>query len=272
MLAEDYHCKPFLKWAGGKTFLLPKLLCLVPDRYVTYIEPFVGGGALFFAISSKNSVIGDSNPELINCYRVVRDNVELLIEDLPKHKKTKSYFYEARRQDPSSLSDVQRASRIIYLNRTCFNGLYRVNKKGTFNVPYGDYKNPTIFNPEILRAASRRLRDAKIICSDFRLLLKEIPQRDDFVYLDPPYVPIDVYSDFKRYTKDFFGMKEQEELATVVEDLTKRHVKVMLSNSYNDKVKNLYSSYKQQVVFAPRCINKNGSGRGLIKELIVVNY
>jgi DNA adenine methylase len=272
MLAEDYHSKPFLKWAGGKTNLLPKLLSLVPEKYGTYIEPFVGGGALYFAVSRRNSIIADSNPELINAYQVVRDKVEALIIDLTKHKNTKTYFYTIRKQNLSNLTDVERASRLIYMNRTCFNGLYRVNRSGQFNVPFGNYKNPGIYNPEVLRAASHRLRDTKIICSDFRSFLKEIPQKDDFVYLDPPYVPIGVYSDFKRYTKDFFTMKEQEELAALVRWLMEKRVKVMLSNSFNEKVKSLYCGFKQEVVLAPRYINKNGSGRGLIKELIVLNF
>ena len=272
MLAEDFHARPFLKWAGGKTYLLPKLLSLAPHNFRTYIEPFVGGGALFFALSAKDSLIADSNPELINAYEVVRDKVELLIADLQKHENSKAYFYAVRKQNPSELTDIERASRLIYLNRTCFNGLYRVNRSGQFNVPFGNYKNPTIYNPEILRTASRRLRDTKIICSDFRTLLEDTPREDDFVYLDPPYVPVGVYSDFKRYTKDFFSMKEQEELATLMGCLTKKKVKVMLSNSFNDKVRALYSGYRQEVVYAPRYINKNGSGRGLIKELVVVNY
>jgi len=244
----------------------------VPEKYGTFIEAFVGGGALFFAILNKSCIIADSNPELINAYQVVRDKVDLLISDLRKHRNTKEYFYQIREQDPACLTDVERASRLIYLNRTCYNGLYRVNRSGQFNVPYGNYKNPRIENPEVLRAASRKLHYARIISSDFRPFLKEIPKKDDFAYLDPPYVPIGMYSDFKRYTKDFFGMREQEDLASLVAELTEKGVKVMLSNSFNEKVKLLFRNYKQRVVLAPRNINKNGSDRGLIKELIVTNY
>ncbi|MDC4322220.1 Dam family site-specific DNA-(adenine-N6)-methyltransferase, partial [Acinetobacter baumannii] len=184
--SQKIKCKPILKWAGGKTQMLDSILPRFPDSYGKYIEPFFGGGAVFFALQPENAVIADSNPELINLYRTVADNVEAVINELKKFTNTEEMFYEVRSQDWESLSPEAAAARTIYLNKTCFNGLYRVNKKGQFNVPFGKYKNPKILDEENLRAASSLLSKAKIICCDYSEVLEKFTFSNDLIFLDPP--------------------------------------------------------------------------------------
>lgn len=271
--ADDLvRARPFVKWAGGKTQLLPRLRECLPDSYERYLEPFVGGGALLFSLSPRKAIINDSNEELMNAYKAVRDSPEELIEDLGKHKNEKSYYYEARRARISEFTGVERASRFIYLNRTCFNGLWRVNKKNEFNTPYGYYKNPRIVNADLIRIVSSFLSSTEINCMDYREFLEENAEEGDFVYLDPPYDPISKYSDFKRYTKDRFGKNEQVQLADVFRELDRRGCMIMLSNSYSELVLDLYSDYNMITVKARRNINKNGDGRSAIDEVLVRNY
>lgn len=259
---------PFLKWAGGKTQLLPELLKYVPDEYETYLEPFVGGGALFFRLRPSKAVLADSNHDLMNCYRVVRDNVEALIRELEDYPYSEEFFYQLRSQ---SFSDpVLMAARMIYLNRTCFNGLYRVNRQGQFNVPFGRYKNPVICDAERLRAASRALQGVQLICADYKETLETYARPGDFIYIDPPYHPISKYSDFKRYTAEQFYADDQRELASLVRNLVNRGCHVLVSNSYTDFILDLYEGFQVIEVTARRNINKDPNKRSGVKEVIIV--
>jgi len=253
--------KPILKWAGGKQQMLDVLLSHVPKQYNRYIEPFFGGGALFFALEPKDAIIADSNPELINLYRVVVENVEELILILKEMKNDEATYYEIRSLDPALLSPVERAARTIYLNRTCYNGLYRVNRKGQFNVPYGKYKNPKICDEDNLRAASNALQDALIVEGDYKDVLREYARPGDFIYLDPPYLPVGKYADFKRYTKEQFYEEDHIELAQEVQRLHKLGCHVLLTNSNHPLVHELYGKYKISVHKTRRNINSNASKR-----------
>ena len=203
---------------------------------------------------------------------MIRDKPEGLINDLHKHINDKEYYYEIRRKDQDALNQIERASRFIYLNRTCYNGLWRVNKKNQFNTPFGKYKNPKIVNENLIKAVSIYLKNTEIHCQDFEDFLLEYAKKDDFIYLDPPYNPISKYSDFKRYTKDFFGKDEQDKLAKIFKKLDKKGCKLLLSNSHSDMILKLYSEYEMTTVHARRNINKDPNGRGPIKELLVRNY
>lgn len=259
--ATPVQAKPILKWAGGKTQMLGDLLPKVPASYGRYIEPFIGGGALFFALQPENAVIADSNPELINMYREVADHVDDVIEVLKKYENTSEMFYEVRAQDWTQLSKAEAAARTIFLNKTCFNGLYRVNKKGQFNVPYGKYKNPKICDVDGLYAASEALKKAEIICGDYLLVLEHYAQPGDFVFLDPPYLPISEYSDFKRYTKEQFYEEDHVELAKMVMTLHERGCTVVLTNSNHPLVHELYAPFTIDVIQTKRHISCNGNTR-----------
>lgn len=255
------NAKPILKWAGGKTQLLSSLLPKVPNTYNRYIEPFLGGGAMFFAMQPKAAIIADSNPELINMYRQVANKVNEVINYLKTYENTEEAFYEIRKQDWSELSPVEAAARTIYLNHTCFNGLYRVNKQGQFNVPYGKYKNPKICDVDGLRAASAVLGKAEILCGDYMLVLEHYAQPHDFVFLDPPYLPVSEYADFKRYTKEQFYEEDHVELAKMVMTLHERGCYVILTNSNHPLVHELYSPFSIDVVQTKRHISCNGNAR-----------
>lgn len=259
--ATPVQAKPILKWAGGKTQMLGDLLPKVPASYGKYIEPFIGGGAMFFALQPENAVIADSNPELINMYREVADHVDDVIEVLKKYENTSEMFYEVRAQDWTQLSKTEAAARTIFLNKTCFNGLYRVNKKGQFNVPYGKYKNPKICDIDGLYAASEALKKAEIICGDYLLVLEHYAQPGDFVFLDPPYLPISEYSDFKRYTKEQFYEEDHVELAKMVMTLHERGCTVILTNSNHPLVHELYAPFTIDVIQTKRHISCNGNTR-----------
>lgn len=263
--------QPFLKWAGGKTQLLDELLKRMPQNYNVFFEPFIGGGALYFAVSPKTAVIADINDDLVNVYNVVRDHPEELIEALKGYINDKDFFYEVRAQDSSALTPIQRAARLIYLNRTCFNGLYRVNKSGQFNVPFANYKNPNIVQAERLLAASSTLSDTKIFNASFEKVLVDA-KAGDFIYLDPPYYPKDVYSDFKRYNKEQFYKNDHERLAELYNELSDRGCYVMLSNSDTPFTRELYKKWRVDTVYAKRMINSDSSKRGAVTEIIVTNY
>lgn len=267
---EDY-ATPILKWAGGKTQLLPEIIARMPESYNKYIEPFIGGGALFFRLNADRAVIADSNPELINMYRVIAKNSDLVISALSEYKNTEDMFYEVRAKDWTKCSEVEAAARMIYLNRTCFNGLYRLNRKGQFNTPYGKYKNPTICNTEKLRAAAEVLKKTEIICGDYLEVLGRYAEEGDFIFLDPPYVPISEYSDFKRYTKEQFYESDQRNLAEEVHRLVKMGCKVMLTNSNHPLVHELYGRYKIDIIQTKRNINRNGDKRNG-EDVIVTTY
>ena len=262
---------PIVKWVGGKRQLMFELLKNMPENYNRYFEPFIGGGALFFELQPQNGYISDMNEELINLYSVVRDDVYELIEDLGKHEVSKEYFLEIRNIDRTEkyaeLSSIERASRFIYLNRTCFNGMYRVNSQGQFNVPFGNYKNPRIVDAENLINCSKLLKNTEIYCADFSEILNKV-QKGDFVYFDPPYVPLNETSSFTSYTKDGFDLDMQFKL----DELDSKGVMFMLSNSDTKLVNELYSNYEIKKVFASRAINANPNGRGKITEVLVKNY
>ncbi|WP_338835374.1 DNA adenine methylase [Neomoorella thermoacetica] len=263
--------RPFLKWAGGKGQLLEQLQPLLPQNYSRYLEPMVGGGALFFYLQPAYAILADLNDELINVYRVVRDNVEELIADLRRHRNTREYYYAIRDTDPARLPPVARASRFIYLNRTCYNGLYRVNRLNKFNVPFGRYKNPDIVNAAGLRAASGALQAADLRAGDFSLVL-EYARPGDFIYFDPPYQPLNRTSRFTSYTAGNFGEGEQKRLARVFRELTRRGCLVMLSNSDTPLIRELYRDFRIETVHARRAINSRPDRRGSITELVILNY
>ena len=253
--------KPILKWAGGKTQMLGELMPRVPKTYGRYIEPFFGGGALFFSLKPENAIIADSNPELINMYLQVAHHVDDVIECLQKYENTSEMFYEVRSLDWQTLPKAEAAARTIYLNKTCFNGLYRVNRSGQFNTPFGKYKNPKICGIDALRLASEALRKADILCGDYILVLEHYAQPGDFVFLDPPYLPISENSDFKRYTKEQFYEDDHVELAKMIDTLHERGCYVILTNSNHPLVHQLYEQYKIEVIQTKRHISCHGDTR-----------
>ena len=272
---EKVNAKPFVKWVGGKTQLIDQLTARLPPTFMHYYEPFIGGGALFFHLQPERAYLSDLNEELINVYNVVKRNVEALIKSLSKHIYEESYFYTIREVDrrPNYLrwSAVSRASRFIYLNKTCYNGLYRVNSKGYFNAPFGKYRNPKICDPENLRACSQVLQKAEIRCDSY-LWVETHAQRGDFVYFDPPYAPLTATSNFTSYSKDGFSRNDQETLRDLCSRLDRKGVQWMLSNSSAPLILELYQEYNVETIEASRAINSKGGGRGKIKEVIVRNY
>ncbi|MDD3568866.1 MAG: DNA adenine methylase [Bacteroidales bacterium] len=270
---------PFLKWVGGKRQLLPKIVEHLPKniRELRYFEPFIGGGAVLFHLQPENAVINDFNKELINVYNVVKDNLDDLIVDLKKHKNTSEYFYQIRGLDRTdeflSLSEVQRASRIIYLNKTCFNGLYRVNSAGEFNAPFGRYKNPNIVNEPTLKAVNKFLNKNNISINngDYSDIL-ETADENSFIYLDPPYHPISENSNFTGYVQGGWDMFDQIRLREVCDTLNEKGAKFLLSNSSSPFIKDQYEKYKITTVKAIRAINSNGADRGEIDEVLIRNY
>lgn len=271
--------RPFLKWAGGKTKLLPQYQPCLPTGWTRYHEPFLGGGALFFRLQCGEKPpavarLTDVNPELINVYRCVRDRLDPVIALLELHqlRHCKDYYYDLRAQH--DLPPVERAARFIYLNKTCFNGLYRENRKGRFNVPMGSYKNPGICNVEMLTTASKVLQRCEIEQENFTQVLNHAKGKRDFVYLDPPYFPISATSNFTSYSRDAFGVIQHEQLRDVCLTLARRGVKVMLSNSNCEFVRELYDDrrFNHYEITAARSINSKASSRGKITELLITTY
>lgn len=255
------QAKPILKWAGGKTQMLGDLIPRVPASYGRYIEPFFGGGAMFFALQPENAVIADSNPELINMYRQVANHVDDVIQYLRTYENTSEMFYAVRALDWTALPEAEAAARMIYLNKTCYNGLYRVNRQGQFNVPYGKYKNPKICDEEGLRAASQVLKKAEILCGDYLEVLERCARPGDFLFLDPPYLPVSEYADFKRYTKEQFYEEDHVKLAKMVRTLHARGCHVLLTNSNHPLVHELYAPFAIDVIQTKRHISCNGGAR-----------
>ncbi len=252
--------KPFLKWAGGKKQLILPLLKYLPNNFNKYIEPFIGGGALYFNLNHPKSIISDSNEDLIIAYKKVKENVHEIINILEKYENTESFYYKIRALNVKKLSNIERAARLIYLNKTCFNGLYRVNKKGEFNVPYGKNNGPFL-NKENLIGASKYLRDTEIYCADYKEILIKYAEKNDFIFLDPPYHPVGKYSDFKRYTKEFFYETNQIELSNIFNKLVKRGCKVLLTNSNHPLILELYKDYPIQIIETKRLISSNPKTR-----------
>lgn len=261
--------KPFLKWAGGKGQLLEQLRPLFPREHGTYFEPFVGGGAVFFDRRLAAAVLTDVNVELVECYGAVRDDVEAVIGALEGHRYEEAHYYEVRAQAPRSM--VERAARTIYLNRVGYNGLYRVNRSGQFNVPFGRYVNPTICDRENLRACSRALRGVVLEVRDFERAAHEA-RPGDFVYFDPPYVPVSDTANFTSYAPGGFGWEAHVQLAAVFRRLAVRGVHVMLSNSDLPPVRGLYADFHVETVRASRHINSKAERRGKVTEIVVTSY
>lgn len=272
---DKIDCKPFLKWVGGKSQLLPELIKRLPQSFKNYFEPFIGGGALFFAIQPANATLSDINPELINAYTQIRDNPEGVIKSLKKHVYDEKYFYFIRNLDRKDnfqkLSEIERASRLIYLNKTCYNGLYRVNSKGEFNTPFGRYSNPTIVDAENLKACSEALQGTAIKLGTFDEIEDKV-FKDDFVYFDPPYVPLSTSSSFTSYAQKGFDLDMQRRLFELCKRLSKKRVKFMLSNSKTPFIQKLYKEFKIESVEASRFINSKADKRGGVSEVIVRNY
>jgi len=268
---------PFLKWIGGKRQLLPAITGLFPKSYSNYYEPFIGGGAVFFNMQPKKATINDYNEELINVYKTIKEHPEELILDLKTHKNESDYFYKLRALDRQAayigLSEVQKASRVIYLNKTCFNGLYRVNSSGEFNSPFGKYKNPNIVNEITIRAVSKYLNknNITILNGDFEEAVKGI-RKGAFVYFDPPYDPVSASSNFTGYVKGGFDRNEQVRLRDLCDKLDKRGVKFLLSNSATAFIEDLYKNYDINYVKANRSVNSVGSKRGEVDEVLIRNY
>jgi DNA adenine methylase len=276
--------RPFVKWAGGKASLLADYAPLLPEQARTYYEPFLGGGAMFFYLRGRgfaeNYVLADANEELVLAYRAVRDDLPRLMEELARHKRRhtkrgKPYYMSVRRWDRSprfhTRLPVKRAARFIYLNKTCFNGLWRVNSSGQFNVPMGRYKRPNILDEERLHAAHEALQGVRIRLGDFADAVSEAGT-GDFVYCDPPYVPLNATSSFTSYYADGFGLGEQQRLAALVHELARRGAKVMVSNSNTDVVHMLYAGLHIHPVTTQRRINSDAHGRGDLTELVITSY
>ena len=266
---------PFLKWAGGKRQLISQMRKYFPKDFNRYIEPFIGGGAVYFYLKPKVSVIVDINEEIINCYKVIQNNVEELIELLKTHKNEKDYYYRIRELDRdekfTKLTNIEKASRMIYMNRCCYNGLYRVNSKGQFNVPFGKYKNPNFCDEVNLLAVNKALKNVKIVHGSFEVSL-DYAEKGDFIYFDPPYYPISKTSSFTSYTKENFGEESQKKLFNVFKKLDKLDCKLMLSNSYHDYIIDLYKDFNIIELDERRAINCNATKRGNIKVLLIINY
>lgn len=277
-LKKNQLVAPVLKWVGGKRQLIDTLTPLLPKGITTYCEPFVGGGALLFNLQPNCAYINDINAELICVYTVIKDNVEALIAALKEYKNESDYFYSVRdwdrdREKYTALSDIDKAARIIYLNKTCYNGLFRVNNSGEFNSPFGNYRNPNIVNAPTLRAVSSYLNSATVHLSatDYEQVLATLP-KETFVYLDPPYYPVSDTASFTGYVKGGFSRDDQIRLRKCCDTLTERGLKFMLSNSATDFIREEYSSYNITTVHAKRAVNSDPSKRGEVDEVVVRNY
>lgn len=272
--SKTIHCKPFIKWAGGKSRLIPELIQQLP-QFNHYFEPFIGGGAFFFYLQPFCATLIDINPELTNVYLTVKNNVEDLIIDLKKHIHSQDYFYKIRDADRSPTfsewSPVERASRLIYLNKTCYNGLYRVNSQGQFNVPFGAYKNPKILDEANLIACSQVLQNTTILTGSF-LLVEARAKPQDFIYFDPPYAPLSPTAYFTNYSQAGFNEHKQIALKELCDRLTNNGIKWMQSNSSAELILDLYQKYTIRTIDAARAINSKADKRGKIKELIITNY
>lgn len=291
--------KPFVKWAGGKGSLLKTLECQLPEDFdeqinVTYIEPFVGGGAMLFHMINnhpniKRAVINDVNKDLVSCFILIKKDPSVLINELKRIEKcyknlcslqAKKEFYLTSRDifNKEGLNEVERAAHFIFLNHTCFNGLYRENRAGKFNVPFGNYINPTICNEEIIMADHKALSKVDIYCKDYQQMIRHLGQGYNFVYLDPPYRPLAGASNFKEYASSGFSDKEQKELKILCDKLTSRSCKLMLSNSDSKNedgssfFEKLYKGYIFGRVYAPRVINAFAARRHKLSEVLIKNY
>lgn len=277
-LQKNKLVAPVLKWVGGKRQLLDILTPLLPKKITTYCEPFVGGGALLFSLQPDCAYVNDINCDLIRVYAVIKDNVEALITELQTYKNEANSFYSVRELDRdkkkyAALSDIKKAARILYLNKTCYNGLFRVNNSGEFNSPFGYYRNPNIVNAPTLRAVSSYLKTARIHLSskDYTQVLDKLP-KGAFVYLDPPYDPVSDTANFTGYAKGGFLRDNQIRLRECCDALTAKGIKFMLSNSATDFIREQYSAYNIITIQAKRTINSDFTKRGEVDEVVVRNY
>jgi len=276
--AGDTPAAPVLKWAGGKRQLLGALIPLLPKNITSYCEPFVGGGALLFALRPQTACINDINDEIIRVYSVIKNDVEALIAALQGFKNEAGCFYSVRDWDRdkggyAGRPDAEKAARILYLNKTCYNGLFRVNNAGEFNAPFGNYRNPNIINAPALRAASAYLNTAavRITSLDYAKVLRTLPE-GTFVYLDPPYDPVSDTSSFTGYTKDGFTRDDQVRLRECCDGLNAKGIQFMLSNSATDFIREQYTAYSITIVRAKRAVNSDAAKRGEVDEVVVRNY
>jgi DNA adenine methylase len=270
---QEVVASPIVKWVGGKTKLLHELLARMPEHYGRYYEPFAGGAALFFRLAPKRAVLADSNPDLIGLYTAVANNVEAVIKRLQGHRDAhdEAHYYDMRARwndRDQQWSTPERAAAFIYLNKTCFNGLWRVNRAGAFNVPIGRYTDPPICVPDALRAAHQVLSRAEIRRADYRTAVKDA-KAGDFLYFDPPYDPVTTTANFTSYTADAFGPDEQRALAETARELVARGCQVMLSNSDTPFIRSIYKGFRVDRVKCPRAINSNAAKRGDVDEVIV---
>jgi DNA adenine methylase len=280
---ESMQARPIVKWAGGKSKLLHELLPRVPTEMRTYAEPFAGGAALFFAVAAsartrgpdarrfRRAILSDRNDELVASYRAVRDDVAAVVEALRGYRYDRELFYEVRERSTAGMSDPERAARLVFLNRTCFNGLWRENSRGQFNVPFGRYKNPKIVDEPALRAASEALQGVELRTGDFQDLTRELGA-GDFVYFDPPYAPASPTADFTTYSAGGFGPADQRRLADELRSLRARGVLAMLSNADTKDVRDLYFDFTVHTVSAPRSINSVPERRGPAREVLVTSW
>mgnify|MGYP003533513160 FL=1 len=280
LIKNDFQ--PFVKWVGGKRGLLPQIIPLLPKNFNNYFEPFIGGGALFFELytrgllKDKKVFLFDINAELINTYNVVKNYPNQLINELEifKQNHSKEFFYEVRSWDRQNdflqRSDIERASRFIYLNKTCFNGLYRVNKNNQNNVPMGSYKNPNICDYSVILSASQALQNVNILNVSYKEVLK-YASKDDLFYFDPPYFPLTQTASFTSYSEFEFLEKEQIELFEIFKNLSKIECNVIQSNSDTEFIKNLYKDFEIKEIFANRFINSKSDSRGKISEIVIRN-
>ncbi|MBE2184433.1 MAG: DNA adenine methylase, partial [Anaerolineae bacterium] len=267
--------RPVLKWVGGKSRLLPEILPRLPASFHAYHEPFIGGGALFFNLGTqetpRNFYLSDLNQALIDVYQALRDCVDEVITLLHEHEYESDHYYKIRALDPKHLALPERAARVLYLNKTCYNGLYRENKSGQFNVPFGRYKNPNICDEPNLRGASAVLKRAQIEQRHFSTVL-EAAQPGDFVYFDPPYDPVSATANFTAYSRYGFSQQDQIELRDAFAELTRRGVYAMLSNSDTPFIRQLYADFNVHTVYAARAINSKAGARGKVSEVLVCGY
>ena len=284
-MAKNKSVGPIMKWVGGKRQILDGIKKYIPGSFETYHEPFLGGGAVLFGLQPARALVNDINAELMNVYAVIRDDIENLIDHLRvhdqayrHHENPGEYFYGIRELDRDKalykdLTPVQKASRIIFLNKTCFNGLFRVNRAGQFNTPFGKYKRPNIVNEKILRAVNGYFNgaDISLSCKDFETVLKAA-SKGDFVYLDPPYDPLSDTSSFTGYDRGGFDGEEQARLSRVCRRLDEQGVKFLLSNSATELIRELYRGFRIEIVQARRAVNARGDGRGDVDEVLVRNY
>lgn len=277
-MARNRLVAPFMKWVGGKRQIISSIIELLPKNIgqYNYVEPFIGGGAVLFNLQPKKVIINDLNSELINVYTVIKNNLDTLIVDLKKHKNEADYFYQIRSLDRNKnyakLSDIEKASRIIYLNKTCYNGLYRVNNAGEFNAPFGRYANPNIVNEATLKAVHKYLNsiDIQIMNTDYENVLQNL-DKNVFVYLDPPYHPVSETS-FTGYIQGGWNIYDQIRLRDACNELHEKGIKFLLSNSATGFILDLYKDYNIEIIKANRFINSNSSKRGEVDEVLIRNY